>query len=61
MNTVQSKRAILLYRKSIAGKLHICVFYNIWGPGTPSRKTVFLYSASKVIDGCDTYLLFNIK
>ena len=60
MTTVQSKSAIL-YRKSIAGKLYICVIYNIWGPGTPLRKTVFLYSASKVIDGCDTYLLFNIK
>ena len=60
MTTVQSKSAIL-YRKSIAGKLYICVIYNICGPGTPLRKTVFLYSASKVIDGCDTYLLFNIK
>ena len=59
MNTVQSKRAILLYRKSIAGKLHICVVYNIWGPGT--EKQFFYSAASKVIDGCDTYLLFNIK
>ena len=49
MNTVQSKSAILLYPKSIAGKLHICVVYNIWGPGTPSRKTVFFTMRLKLL------------